>query len=158
MNKSLRKYIKEQADNNVDPQYVRYNLLRAGWPQGEVDTLLTDIYAKNDSSAVHGNPHLLRGLVIVVLLMLVVMFGIYQFILNKPANYSPPPPGPQDNVSMGGDKNPVVQDDCTIISDSVQKDACYQKKVREGFYCETLNDKIEKNFCLRALDVYIMAY
>lgn len=154
---NLKDYVRKQADNNVDPQFVRNNLLRSGWKPDQVDQVILDIYAKRDSHIVSGNKHLLRWLVVLIAVVIVVMLSFYQFIINKPVDYNPDPGNPTPPVLNGG-TTPPSSTDCDSISNSVEKDNCYYEKVKNGFECETLTDKIERNFCFRALDVYIMAY
>lgn len=155
--KSLKDYIREQADNNVDPQIVRNNLVRSGWKPEQVDQVILDIYAKRDSHVVRGNKHLLRAMIIVIAIVLVVMLSIYQFVINKVPTHDPEL-GTSMPPNLNGGLTNSQSSDCDSISSSVEKDNCYYEKVKSGFDCETLTDRIERNFCFRALDVYIMAY
>ena len=157
MQPNLKDYVRKQADNNIDPQFVRNNLIRSGWKPEQVDKIILDTYAKKESHIVTGNKHLLRGLIIVILVVLVVMLGIYQFVINKPSPYNPNIGG-NTPPSLNGGTNPPSSSECDSILNSVEKDACYYEKIKSGFDCETLTDRIERNFCFRALDVYIMAY
>lgn len=158
MQPNLKEFIRKQADNNVDPQFVRNNLIKSGWKPEQIDQIILDTYAKKDSHLVKGNKHLLRGLVIVVLVVLVVMLGIYQFVMNKPTTYDPGTGTTTTPPSLNGGTTPPISTDCDSVSNSIEKDACYYEKVKSGFDCETLIDRIERNFCFRSLDMYIMAY
>lgn len=147
---NLLQYVRTQSDNRVDPKIVRYTLIKSGWPPDKVDRAILKIYPKRDTQAIHGNKHLLRWLIVVIAVLMMAMIITYVQLINEiPAPYDPQPqPTP-----------PTTQEStCADITESVAKDDCYFKQISEGYDCDVLVDKIERNFCFRALDSYIMSY
>lgn len=152
----LKEYVERQAASNTDPRIVRYNLVRAGWPAQKVDKELWKYYSKDRKTNIPGNKHLLRALVLVVIFLVGIMFFIYsgvQDVIIKPA----PVEGPQTPDSQITPSGVVEMKTCDSLNEATEKDECYKVKVSEGFDCDGLEDKIERNFCFRALDASLFS-
>ncbi len=145
MNQELRKYVKKELKNRVNPRALRYNLIRAGWPEEDVDDA---IRAGSQSSS--------KGILVLGMILGVVTISVALLLIST-MNPDPPPqrppgngltPPPQNNVSEPGT--------CDAIRDSIEKDMCYKELAAEGFDCRNLEDATERRFCFRALQSYLL--
>lgn len=136
----LREYVKSQAARKVDPNGLRSALLRAGWQQQAVDKVIYEEY--------FGKKKTKEIIFVVAILVIIVVAALLLFqyinIVSEPV--------PETN-------SPVVSNikGCYSITTSVEKEACYDAKVREGFSCDSLTDEVEKAFCFRALENYLLS-
>jgi len=77
VNDVLRKYVEEQARNHVDPKYIRYNLLKAGWNAIQVDETIAKVFTHPGRPTSSGSKPLLLYLVVVIAILVGVIIFIY---------------------------------------------------------------------------------
>lgn len=138
MDDRLLKYAKDQKAKGAHPGNLKYKLEQAGWKREEVDKIVHEVY---------GTKKTLKVLSIFVLLMVVFIVLLVILLLNKPAYITTTDINNTEEVTSC--KNILYQD--------LDKDACYKEEISKGFECETLIGPIEKTFCYRALDVWVLA-
>lgn len=138
MDDRLLKYAKDQKAKGSHPGNLKYKLEQAGWKREDVDKVVHEVY---------GAKVTIKVLFIFILLIIVFITLLAILLLNKPAF-----------VSTTNINNTEKITSCkNIIYKDLEKDACYKEEVAKGFECESLINPIEKSFCYRALDDWVLA-
>jgi len=138
---TLKKFVKEQAIRGEDPSRLKQGLLLNGWDRADVDRVISEVYGFKRKV-------LRTGLIVVVLLIVVLSLSLL-LIYNDFSGVS------VDDSSVVVPSVDVVDDSCLSLREISLKEACYLEEIKNGFYCEDL-DEIESFFCSRVLENYII--
>lgn len=149
----LEEYVKKQLDLGRDPERIKKDLLRTGWPEAKVDAALEDAQSG------------MNGLVLLGIGALVVVFLGGILFLMIPDFNSPDPPVDTDPEESENDTDPIeentTQDESNQSLQSntcadkpfSEKRECYRTRIDEdGYRCEGLDDVREEDICYRALE------
>lgn len=153
--KKLRSYVERELKKKVNPGLLKYNLVNAGWPESEVDDAISNYSSKNKAKAII----FLSSFALVAVLAISLLLLVDRPLQDPPPGNGvniPPQEPPLNNNNVAG--NDVEENgDCWDLDSMVEKDICYIEIVSEGFDCRDIPDDLERTYCFRALETYLLS-
>ena len=148
----LEEYVKKQLDLGRDPERIKKDLLRTGWPEAKVDAALKDA-----QSGMNGLVLLGIGALVVVFLGGILFLMIPDFDSSQPVDTEPEESEnetePVEDNTTQDDSNESLQSNACADTPFSEKRECYRTLIdEEGYRCEGLDDVREEDICYRALE------
>ena len=153
----LEEYVKKQLDLGRDPERIKQDLMRTGWPEAKVDAALKDA-----QSGMNGLVLLGIGALVVIFLGGILFLMIPGFDSSQPGDTEPEESEndtepiedntTQNNTTQDG-SNESLQSNSCADKPFGEKRECYRTRIdEEGYRCEGLDDVREEDICYRALE------
>ena len=137
---NLLTYIKNQKKSGAKSDWIRSQLLNAGWNSEDVDHAIHKIYKSHNTLIVAS---------LIVVLCLAVALVLYALNLSG----SPQTQIPSQSSSISTNSQQLSGNSCIDIQDDFGRDLCYQNLIAtSGYDCSSILDQAEKSFCLRSLE------
>lgn len=157
-NKQLVDYVVEQMSHKTDLNQVRTILTNQGWAGSDVEEAIMEAYAKKKKH--NHQKHGTNFTAIAVSLVVIVVLGIalLMTVYSNEGGVDEPITAPTIVPEVSVPAELSGWELCSLVADSVEKDACYQEINEENveFNCYQIADSVEKNFCFRAKEVVLL--
>lgn len=141
---NLKKFVKEQAIREEDPERLKEGLILNGWERGDVEKAIKEVY---------GLKKRIKKTGITIIIILILIFSVSLLLLfNELYTESDEP---KEEPSTKIEEEPEEKTGCAAKDEIEAKEQCYLDKIKEGYYCENLSSE-ETFYCNRVLETYIM--
>lgn len=156
-NRQLVDYVKEQLSHKADINALRTLMLQQGWNIQDVEDAIGEAYSSIKTKTRREHHTHFPAVAVAAIVVVVLAAVLFVTVLRQTE-----PNGGPDLPPDIDDKPVIVQNlsgwqKCQVETDSVLKDACYQKLNRDAeFDCGGVTDEQERGTCYRAKEAVLL--